>query len=198
MVCRSTPNLAFWTVAADRQGHAAGLRAAGVRQEPFRGAFARATGRQRYTLIGSFAEPADIGGYPYPVQGDFPYMAVMPPKWAQDCQHGQWVLFIDELTTCPPPVQATLLGVIAEHRVGDSTYRGETVADRRRPAIRRIVPRTVPRSSHPWQTACADFALADEHGRPAAWHGQRPVIPRAESSLCCRRTGRNTSAAIPA
>ncbi len=84
-------------------------------------AFARATGRQCYTLIGSLREPADIGGYPYPVQGEFPYMAVMPPKWAQDCQHGQWVLFLDELTTCPPPVQAALLGVIAENRVGDAT-----------------------------------------------------------------------------
>ena len=39
----------------------------------------------------------------------------------QDCQHGQWVLFIDELTTCPPAVQAALLGVIAENRVGDAT-----------------------------------------------------------------------------
>ena len=48
-------------------------------------------------------------------------MAVMPPKWAQDCQQGQWVLFFDELTTCPPPVQAAMLGVIAENRVGDTT-----------------------------------------------------------------------------
>ena len=47
-------------------------------------------------------------------------MAVMPPKWAQDCQCGQWVLFLDELTTCPPAVQAALLGVIAENRVGDA------------------------------------------------------------------------------
>jgi hypothetical protein len=48
-------------------------------------------------------------------------MAVMPPKWAQDCQQGPWVLFLDELTTCPPAVQAALLGVIAESRVGDIT-----------------------------------------------------------------------------
>ena len=77
-------------------------------------------GRQCYTLIGSLREPADVGGYPYPVHGEQPYMAVMPPKWAQDCQHGQWVLFLDELTTCPPAVQAALLGVIAENRVGDA------------------------------------------------------------------------------
>jgi len=30
-------------------------------------------------------------------------------------------LFLDELTTCPPAVQAALLGVIAENRVGDGT-----------------------------------------------------------------------------
>jgi hypothetical protein len=30
------------------------------------------------------------------------------------------VLFIDELTTCPPAVQAAMLGVIAENRVGDA------------------------------------------------------------------------------
>jgi hypothetical protein len=85
-------------------------------------AFAAAMGRQCYTLIGSIREPTEIGGYPYPVQReDYSYMAVMPPKWAQDCMIGQWVLFFDELTTCPPPVQAALLGVIAENRVGDTT-----------------------------------------------------------------------------
>jgi hypothetical protein len=47
-------------------------------------------------------------------------MPVMPPKWAHDCQSGQWVLFFDELTTCAPAVQAALLGVIAENRVGDA------------------------------------------------------------------------------
>jgi len=63
-----------------------------------------------------------VGGYPYPVQGERPYMGVMPPKWAQDCQQGQWVLFLDELTTCPPAVQAALLGVIAENRVSKSRW----------------------------------------------------------------------------
>ena len=57
----------------------------------------------------------------YPIHGEQPYMAGMPPKWPQDCQQGQWVLFLDELTTCPPAVQAALLGVIAENRVGDAT-----------------------------------------------------------------------------
>ena len=106
---------------ADRQGHAAGLGTARLRQVPDGRSVCQGMGRQCYALIGSLREPADVGGYPYPVQGEQPYMAVMPPKWAQDCQHGQWVLFLDELTTCPPAVQAALLGVIAENRVGDAT-----------------------------------------------------------------------------
>ena len=121
MVCRSTPNLAFWTVAQTGKVTPLVSGAPGCGKSRSVEAFARATGRQCYTLIGSLREPADIGGYPYPVHGELPYMAVMPPKWAQDCQQGQWVLFLDELTTCPPPVQAALLGVIAENRVGDTT-----------------------------------------------------------------------------
>ncbi len=121
MVCRSTPNLVFWTVAQTGKVTPLVSGAPGCGKSRSVEAFARATGRQCYTLIGSLREPADIGGYPYPVHGEFPYMAVMPPKWAQDCQQGQWVLFLDELTTCPPPVQAALLGVIAENRVGDTT-----------------------------------------------------------------------------
>ena len=109
--------------------------------------------RQCYTLIGSLREPADVGGYPYPVQGEQPYMAVMPPKWAQDCQHGQWVLFIDELTTCPPAVQAALLGVIAENRVGDACC--PIRSGSWRPAIRRTVRPTVPSWSRPWPIGSA-------------------------------------------
>jgi hypothetical protein len=120
MPCKTTPNLIFWTVAQTGKvvPKAEGLPGCGKSRTIE--AFARAMSRQCYTLIGSLREPADVGGYPYPVQGEHPYMAVMPPKWAQDCQHGQWVLFLDELTTCPPAVQAALLGVIAENRVGDA------------------------------------------------------------------------------
>lgn len=121
MPCRSSPNLIFWTVAQTGKVTPLVSGPPGCGKSRTVEAFARAMKRQCYTLIGSLREPADIGGYPYPVQGEFPYMAVMPPKWAQDCQHGQWVLFIDELTTVPPAVQAAMLGVIAENRVGDST-----------------------------------------------------------------------------
>jgi len=120
MPCRSSPNLIFWTVAQTGKVTPLVSGPPGCGKSRTVEAFARAMHRQCYTLIGSLREPADVGGYPYPVQGENPYMAVMPPKWAQDCQHGQHVLFIDELTTCPPAVQAALLGVIAENRVGDA------------------------------------------------------------------------------
>jgi hypothetical protein len=120
MSCRSSPNLIFWTVAQTGKVTPLMTGEPGCCKSRTVEAFARAMGRQAYKLIGSLREPADVGGYPYPVHGEQPYMAVMPPKWAQDCQHGQWVLFLDELTTCPPAVQAALLGVIAENRVGDA------------------------------------------------------------------------------
>ena len=121
MVCRTTPNLVFWTVAQTGKVTPLVSGPPGCAKSRTIEAFARAMQRQCYTLIGSLREPADVGGYPYPIQGERPYMAVMPPKWAQDCQQGHWVLFLDELTTCPPAVQAALLGVIAENRVGDCT-----------------------------------------------------------------------------
>jgi hypothetical protein len=120
MPCRTTPNLIFWTVAQTGKVTPLVSGSPGCGKSRTIEAFARAMSRQCYTLIGSLREPADVGGYPYPVHGEQPYMAVMPPKWAQDCQRGQWVLFLDELTTCPPAVQAALLGVIAENRVGDA------------------------------------------------------------------------------
>jgi hypothetical protein len=122
MVCKSSPNLAFWTIAQTGKVTPLVSGPPGCGKSRSVEAFARATGRQCYSLIGSLREPAGIGGYPYPDHSnDVPYMRVMPPKWAHDCQHGNWVLFFDELTTCPPPVQAALLGVIAENRVGDAT-----------------------------------------------------------------------------
>ena len=85
MSCRTTPNLIFWTVAQTGKVTPLVSGPPGCGKSRTIEAFARAMGRQCYTLIGSLREPADVGGYPYPVHGEQPYMAVMPPKWAQDC-----------------------------------------------------------------------------------------------------------------
>ena len=119
MPCRSTPNLVAWTIAQTGDVTVLLQGQPGCGKSRTVEAFARHMNRNIYTLIGSIREPCDIGGYPFAVQNEPPYMAVMPPKWAHDCMHGQWVLFFDELTTCPPAVQAAMLGVIAENRVGD-------------------------------------------------------------------------------
>ncbi len=135
-------------------------------------------GRQCYTLIGSLREPADVGGYPYPVHGEQPYMAVMPPKWAQDCQHGQWVLFIDELTTCPPAVQAALLGVIAENRVGDSTLPEYVwiAGGLQSAGLRGQRFRVGAAAGQP----ALPPDLGNRRGGVAAGHEQRPGLPAAE------------------
>lgn len=84
-------------------------------------AFARATNRRIYTLIGSLRDPADIGGYPHPDgHNGATCMKLVPPEWAAHCCNGEpWIVFLDELTTVVPAVQAAMLRVIAERVVGD-------------------------------------------------------------------------------
>lgn len=96
-------------------------------------AFAKSVGRSCYILIGSLREPADIGGYPYPVDGKtiateevkengktVGHIALLAPKWAADTWNGdKWLVVFDEITTCPPAVQAAMLRVLAEKVVGD-------------------------------------------------------------------------------
>ena len=71
------------------------------------------------TVIASIREPSDFAGLPI-VVGDGVRFA--PPMWARrlaDAGHG--LLFLDELSTAPPAVQAALLRVVLERAVGDLT-----------------------------------------------------------------------------
>jgi len=83
---------------------------------------ARAMGADLITIIASIREPADFLGIPMPDgKGGMLYAA---PTWANRANataaQGKLVIvFIDELTTCPPAVQAALLRVINEGWVGD-------------------------------------------------------------------------------
>lgn len=68
------------------------------------------------TIIASIHDPTDFSGLPIFDQGAVQYAA---PAWIDsfaDYAHG--ILFLDELSTCPPSVQAALLRVIFERRVG--------------------------------------------------------------------------------
>ncbi|MEV6553424.1 MoxR family ATPase [Streptomyces sp. NPDC051597] len=72
------------------------------------------------TVIASVHEPSDFSGLP--VVGDDPAVngvPMAPPQWAVDLvRAGRGLLFLDELSTATPAVQAALLRVVLERRVG--------------------------------------------------------------------------------
>ena len=72
------------------------------------------------TVIASVHEPSDFSGLP--VLGSDPAnegVAMAPPDWAVRLRHsGDGLLFLDELSSAPPAVQAALLRVVLERRVG--------------------------------------------------------------------------------
>jgi DNA invertase Pin-like site-specific DNA recombinase len=86
-------------------------------------AMAQTMGLPCETVIASIREPSDFAGLPI-VVGDEVRFA--PPAWARrlaDAGHG--LLFLDELSTAPPAVQAALLRVVLERVVGDLTLPDE-------------------------------------------------------------------------
>ena len=72
------------------------------------------------TVIASVHEPSDFSGLP--VVGDDPAVQgvpMAPPDWAvRLVLQGRGLLFLDELSTAPPAVQAALLRLVLERRVG--------------------------------------------------------------------------------
>ena len=72
------------------------------------------------TVIASVHEPTDFSGLP--IVGDDPTVQgvpMAPPQWAVELvRAGRGLLFLDELPTATPAVQAALLRVVLERRVG--------------------------------------------------------------------------------
>ncbi|WP_330341631.1 AAA family ATPase [Streptomyces sp. NBC_00557] len=91
------------------------------------------------TVIASVHEPSDFSGLP--VVGEDPAVQgvpLAPPDWAvRLVRAGRGLLFLDELSTAPPAVQAALLRLVLERRIG---------ALRLPPGVR-IVAAANPRSS---------------------------------------------------
>ncbi|MGY0231445.1 AAA family ATPase [Longispora urticae] len=91
------------------------------------------------TVIASVHEPSDFSGLP--VVGDDPAVQgvpMAPPDWAvRLVRAGRGLLFLDELSTAPPAVQAALLRLVLERRIGALTL----------PPGVRIVAAANPRSS---------------------------------------------------
>ncbi len=72
------------------------------------------------TVIGSLREPADLAGLPV-VQSDGS-VVLAAPRWARELVEADGgYLFLDELSTAPPAVQAAMLRVAMEKVVGDLT-----------------------------------------------------------------------------
>lgn len=68
------------------------------------------------TLIASIHDPTDFSGLPVFQDGKVQYAV---PEWVDRFQEsGAGLLLLDELTTAPPAVQAALLRVVLERKVG--------------------------------------------------------------------------------
>jgi ATPase family associated with various cellular activities (AAA) len=86
-------------------------------------AMAQTMGLPCETVIASIREPSDFAGLPI-VVGEGVRFA--PPAWARRLAGaGRGLLFLDELSTAPPAVQAALLRVVLERAVGDLTLPDE-------------------------------------------------------------------------
>ncbi|WOX26188.1 MoxR family ATPase [Streptomyces solicathayae] len=72
------------------------------------------------TVIASVHEPSDFSGLP--IVGDDPAqqgVPLAPPDWAvRLVREGRGLLFLDELSTATPAVQAALLRLVLERRIG--------------------------------------------------------------------------------
>jgi hypothetical protein len=80
-------------------------------------AMAAALGLPCETVIASIREPSDFAGLPVVAEGK---VIFAPPRWARNlAMQERGVLFLDEISTAPPAVQAALLRVVLERVVGD-------------------------------------------------------------------------------
>ncbi|MGH2331785.1 AAA family ATPase [Thermoanaerobacter mathranii] len=69
------------------------------------------------TIIASIREPSDFSGLPVLVNGE---VKMAPPAWAKRLAEAErGILFLDEISTAPPAVQAALLRVVLDRVVGE-------------------------------------------------------------------------------
>jgi len=69
------------------------------------------------TVIAAIREPSDFSGLPVVRESQ---VDMAPPRWAKRlAEAGRGILFLDEISTAPPAVQAALLRVVLERVVGD-------------------------------------------------------------------------------
>lgn len=92
-------------------------------------AWARRRALPCWTVIASLREPADFGGLPLVDRGGDGTATVTfaPPRFAQEAARDGGIIFLDELTTAPPAVQAALLRAVVDRAFGDLEMDPETV-----------------------------------------------------------------------
>jgi MoxR-like ATPase len=74
-------------------------------------------GRPCEVVVGSVREASDFAGLPFRMNDS---VSFAPPRWANRCiEQPNTVVFLDELTTAAPSVQAAMLRVVLEREVGD-------------------------------------------------------------------------------
>lgn len=89
----------------------------GVGKSSFIQSLGRALGWPVEVVISSIREPSDFSGLPVLSEGGVRFE---PPAWAKRlAQAGRGLLFLDEISTAPPAVQAALLRVVLDRVVGD-------------------------------------------------------------------------------
>lgn len=88
-------------------------------------ALADRMGRHLETVILSIREPTELCGLPFVTDGEVRFL---PPAWARRLAEADrpGILFLDELTTCPPSVQAAALRVVLDRVVGELQLPPET------------------------------------------------------------------------
>ncbi|MBI3978914.1 MAG: AAA family ATPase [Chloroflexi bacterium] len=97
--------------------------------------WAAARGLACWTVIASLRDPSDFAGLPVlsgeprPVDGQsVPSVGFAPPRFAVEAARQGGVIFLDELTTAPPAVQAALLRAVLDAAFGDLQLPRDRVA----------------------------------------------------------------------
>lgn len=78
-----------------------------------------------HVLLGSTLDPTDIGGLPMR-SPDGTHLIRIPLQEIQECAVAPGILFLDEISAAPGPVQAALLRLILERKAGSVTLHPET------------------------------------------------------------------------
>lgn len=116
-------------------------------------ALARELDLPMITLVGSIMDPTDVSGIPVP-RGDAAYF--LPPSWAIRARDIPHIIFVDELTTVGPSVQAALLRLVLDRAAGDVELHPETIIiaaanpPHMAPGGRNLSPAMLNRFCHLW------------------------------------------------